>query len=283
MALFTNVATLTYNGNTITSNVVTGELQEVLAVTKTAVKETYAVGDTVTYIVSIVNSGSAAFTGLTVTDNMGAYTVGEETVYPLSYTQGAVRYYINGVLQPEPTVAAGPPMVIGNITVPAGGNAVLVYEASVNNFASPEGGAEIVNEVTVSGGGLITPITAEETITAEQGAALDITKSLSPAVVAENGQLTYTFVIENSGNTPVDATDDVVLTDDFDPILDITSVTFNGAVWTEPANYTYDEATGLFTTVPGQIVVPAATYTQNPDGTWNVVPGVATLVVIGTV
>jgi hypothetical protein len=42
--------------------------------------------------------------------------------------------------------------------------------------------------------------------------------------------------------------------------------------------------TGVFTTVPTNILVPAATYTRNPaTGAWTVVPGVSTLVVVGTV
>ena len=65
---------------------------------------------------------------------------------------------------------------------------------------------------------------------------------------------------------------------------DLLTVTFNGTLWSEPANYTYNETTGLFTTVPGQITVPAATFTQDPDtGLWVTTPGVAVLTVTGTV
>ena len=88
---------------------------------------------------------------------------------------------------------------------------------------------------------------------------------------------------ENYGNTAAIATDNVVLSDTFTPILDPITVTYNGVVWTEGVNYTYDATTGVFSTVVGQITVPAATYTQNPDGTWTVVPGVAVVTVNGTV
>jgi hypothetical protein len=50
-----------------------------------------------------------------------------------------------------------------------------------------------------------------------------------------------------------------------------------------PLEYNYDEATGQFTTNAGQITVPAATYTQEVDGTWTVTPGTAVLTVTGTV
>ena len=60
--------------------------------------------------------------------------------------------------------------------------------------------------------------------------------------------------------------------------------TYNGTVWTEGVEYTYDTATGLFQTTPSQITVPAATYTQDPvTGAWNVVPGTATITLTGTV
>jgi hypothetical protein len=58
MAIFTNVATLTYDGNTTTSNTVTGEFLEVLAGTKTAVSGAYMAGDTVTYVIALRNTGT---------------------------------------------------------------------------------------------------------------------------------------------------------------------------------------------------------------------------------
>ena len=283
MAIFTNFATLSYNGGITNSNTVTGEILETVTATKTAVVDEYSSQDNVTYVVTLVNSGGVAVNGLTVTDDLGGYAFGTGTVYPLDYTNGSIKYYVNGVLQAAPAVTAGPPLVISGINIPAGGNVILVYEAAVTGFAPLDAGAEITNTVTVTGGGLVTPVTATETIGAQETADLTVSKALSPSVVAENGQITYTFVIANTGNTEAVATDDVVLTDTFDPILDPITVTYNGTVWTEGVNYTYDETTGAFATLPGQITVPAATYTQNPDGTWTVTPGIATLTVTGTV
>ena len=124
MASFTNVATLSYGGNQVSSNVVTGEIREVLTVSKTAVPAAYAVGDTITYVIYLINSGTAALTGLTVTDDLGGYTFGAGTVYPLCYTDGTVRYFANGVLQAAPDVTAGPPLRFTGITVPAGGSSI---------------------------------------------------------------------------------------------------------------------------------------------------------------
>ena len=76
MATFTNQATLRYNGNVVNSNITTGELLEVLSATKTAVIDTYNQGSDITYVINIVNSGAVAFTGLSISDNLGEYTFG---------------------------------------------------------------------------------------------------------------------------------------------------------------------------------------------------------------
>lgn len=284
MATFFNQATLTYNGTTVNSNIVTGELVEVLSATKTALTGDYTTGDVVSYAVNIINSGTTDFTGLTVTDDLGAYTFGDTTLVPLSYIDGSIRYFVNGDPTATPAVTAGPPLTVSGITVPAGGNATVIYSARVNEFAPLGTTGVITNTATVTGGGVSADISAQATVPASTGVALTITKSLNPTTVADNGQLTYTFVIQNTGSEPATADDNLTVTDTFDPIIDITSVSFNGTAWTEGTNYTYDETTGVFATVPGQITVPAATYTQDPaTGAFVINPGTVTLIVTGTV
>ncbi len=286
MATFTNQATLRYNNSVINSNITTGEILEVLSATKTAVIETYAQGTETTYVINIVNSGTTAYTGLTLTDNLGAYTFGTTTpttLTPLDYVDGSVRYYINGVLQAQPTAAAGPPLTVTGITVPAGGVATIIYVARANQFAPLGTTDSITNTATIDGGG-VTAFSASETVTPEAAANLTINKAVSPTTVAENGRLTYTFTIQNLGNTTADAADNVAITDTFLPILTDLAVSLDGVTWTETTNYTYNEATGEFATVPGQITVPAATYTQNPvTGELIIQPGVTVLTVSGTV
>lgn len=284
MAIFSNQATLTYNGSSTNSNIVYGELLEVLTATKTAVEGTYLPGELVTYVVTLRNTGSTALTGLTLSDDLGGYPFGTGTLYPLTYEADSILVFTNGIPQAAPAVTAGPPLGITGITVPAGGDTVIVYQARVNSFASPEDGSTIVNTVTVTGSGLAAPVTAAETVNAESAPALTITKSISPSQVVDNQQITYTFLIQNTGNTPVVATDNAVITDTFDPILSNLIVTFEGTSWTQGVQYNYTPATGLFSTVPGQITVPAATYTQDPvTGQYSVTPGTATLTVTGTV
>jgi uncharacterized repeat protein (TIGR01451 family) len=283
MATFYNQAVLSYNGNTTTSNITTGEIVQVLSATKTAVTEEYSSGDTITYVVNIINSGATAFTGLTLTDNLGAYAFDALTLVPITYTAGSLRYFENGVLRPTPVITDESPLTVTGISVPAGGNTTLVYEVSTNGFAPLEAGSVITNQAVISGVN-ISPITAEETITVESAPSLTISKSLSPATVTENGRLTYTFVIQNTGNTPAAATDNVVVTDTFTPALSGITVTAGGETWTEGVNYTYNETTGLFATIAGQLTVPAATYTRDPaTGAVIINPGVTVLTVTGTI
>lgn len=284
MAIFSNQATLTYNGSSTNSNIAYGEILDVLAATKTAVEGSYTPGQIVTYVVTLRNTGNAALTGLTVTDDLGGYDFNGTTVYPLTYEAGSVALFADGVPQAAPTVVAGPPLVFSNITVPAGGDVVIVYQAQANEYADPAAGGTIDNTVTVTGDGLSAPITATETIVADTGPLLTISKSITPAQVVDNDRVTYTFIIQNSGNEAIVATDNAAITDTFDPILTALTVTFDGAAWTQGVQYNYNEATGLFTTVPGQILVPAATYTQDPvTGVYTATPGIATLVVTGTI
>ena len=86
MAIFSNQATLTYNGSSTNSNIAYGEILDVLVATKTAVEESYTPGQIVTYVVTLRNTGTSALTGLTVTDDLGGYAFGTGTVYPLDYT-----------------------------------------------------------------------------------------------------------------------------------------------------------------------------------------------------
>ena len=284
MAIFSNQATLTYNGNTTNSNIAYGEILEVLTATKTAIEGSYAPDGLVTYVVTLRNTGASTLSGLIVTDNLGAYDFNGTTLYPLTYETGSAALFVNGVPQAAPAVVVGPPLVFSGISIPGNGDAVLVYQARANTFADPAVGSSIENTVTVTGDGLSTAVNATETVIAESAPNLTISKSITPAQVVDNDRVTYTFVIQNSGNEAVVAIDDAAITDTFDPVLTALAVTFNGVPWTEGNQYNYDETTGLFTTVPGQILVPAATYTQDPvTGEYEVTPGIATLIVTGTI
>ena len=280
MAAFTNRATLSYNGITTTSNIVTGEIVGALTVTKTALVDEYSEGDTVTYVITLINNGASELQDVTLTDDLGAYEFNSMTLVPLTYQEESIAYFVNGVPQADPQITAGDSLVISGINIPADGNAVIVYSARLNGFAPLETGSTVTNTVTVNGANA----SAEETITAAGEADLEITKSLSPETVAENGELTYTFVISNLGAEAADEDDQVVLSDTFDPILSNIVVTLEGETLTEGTDYTYDETTGEFNTVAGVITVPAAAFAQDETtGEWLVTPCAVTMTITGTV
>ena len=275
---FTNRAQLSYNNTVVLSNTVTGEIADVLSVTKTVLESAYTVGGRLTYVVNLVNSDTVALTDLTLVDDLGA---GEGGTPLLNYSEGSVHYFVNGTAQPAPAATGGSALTIEGISVPAGGNAAVIYEAVVNEYASPEVGATLTNTVVVNGDCTL-PVTATATVAANVGAELSICKSLSPLVVSGNDSLTYTFILRNSGNEAAGGENGPVLTDTFDPILSGIAVTLNGAPMSA-TGYTYDEASGLFQTTPGALTIPAATFTQNEDGTWSSTPGEATITITGTI
>lgn len=279
MATFNNTATLFYNGQATNSNVVTGEILDVLSASKTVIGGTYSPGDTLTYVVSVVNSGPTPVSDISLTDNLGAYEFETTTVYPLTYVENSVKLYTNGVESTAPVAVAGPPLQFTGITVPAGGNVILIYEVDVNAYAPLEAGSSITNVATVAN----YPISVSAVATALSEPLLTISKSVSPETVVENGQITYTFVIQNSGNTEAIATDNIFITDTFNPVLSSLVVTLDGVTLSTPSQYTYNTATGEFATVSGVITVPAATYTQSTDGTYITTPGVSVLKITGTV
>ena len=68
MAQFTNQAQLRFNDTVIDSNVAVGEIRGALTVSKIAVVDEYTPNDTLTYVVSVINTGATAVAGVTVTD-----------------------------------------------------------------------------------------------------------------------------------------------------------------------------------------------------------------------
>ena len=285
MATFYNQATLSFGGNVVNSNITEAELLSGLEITKTPITETYTAGGNVVYAITLNNMGSSAYNDLTVTDNLGAYTLsGGATAVPLTYVDGSILYYLNGVLQPAPTVSSTDNLSITGINLPASSTATFIYEARANEAAPISAGSVITNTAMTNGGVGIGEISATATVTVEEAPALTIAKAVCPAVLNDNDQLTYTIIVQNLGNTPIVATDGVIISDIFNPILSDITVTLNGVPLEEGTGYTYNAATGEFATLNGVITVPAATYVQDStNGTVTTTPGVTVLTVTGRV
>ena len=283
MATFFNQATLNIGSTSLNSNVTVGEIVAGLTLTKTAASSAYTTGEGITYIVTLTNGGTTDATGVTLTDDLGAYvpTGSTVSVIPLTYVDGSLLYYVNGVLTTSPTVTAGDTLLIDGITVPAGGSTVLVYEVTANGSAPLEAGSTITNTVTLGG---TEQLSDTATVPVRESVALSIAKALCPAVITDNGELTYTFIVQNTGNLAVDATEGLTITDTFTPALTDITVTLNGEPLAEGTGYTYNPATGEFATVNGAIDLPAATYTRDPaTGRVTANPGFAVVTVSGRV
>jgi len=278
MAQFTNQAQITYGNVVANSNIAVGEIISSLSATKTAIRQTYNQDSDITYIINIVNSGTSPLTDLTVADNLGQYPFGIGNLIPLDYIDGTLRYFVNGISQPEPAIDTTNGLTITGISVPAGGTALLVYEANVNRFAPIGENGSITNEVVITGE--CGNVTASETVTAVTEPQITITKSVSPVPVSCGDTVTYTFLLQNYGANPLAATDNAVVSDIFNPILSDVTASLNGVA----VPFTYDETTGAFATNQGAVTVPAATITQDlTTGAWTVTPGFSTLVVTGTI
>ena len=280
---FQNQATLTYGENTVVSNITSGTIEDAVTLSKTALTPTYDRDCPITYIINLRNDTDTLLGGLTVTDNLGAYTQGAETRYPLTYVPSSTRQYRDGLEVAPPTTAGGPPLVFSDVSVNPGGNTVIIYQARANAYAPYAQGSTITNTATLTGGECISAEDSE-TVTVVSEPIITITKNLCPTSLNRCDAVRYTFTLENYGNTPLVATDGAIFSDTFTPVLCNLVATFNGTVWTDDVEYTYDEASGLFRTNDTYITVPAATVTQNPDtGEFAIVPGVSTLVVAGNI
>ncbi len=285
MATFFNQATLSYGTNTVNSNTTEAELISGLSITKTPITANYSAGGNIVYVITVTNMGGSAYNTLTINDDLGAYTLpGTGTVIPLTYVEGSILYYLNGVLLATPNVTLADALVISGINLPGGSSATFIYEAEVNDFAPIAPGSVITNTATINGGVGIGEISASASVTVNEAPKLTIAKAVCPPVVTDNDRVTYTIIVQNLGNTPIVATDDVIIRDLFNPILSDIIVSLDGNELTLGTGYSYNQATGAFATLNGQVTVPAATYTRDPaTGAITTTPGVTVLTVTGTV
>lgn len=280
----TNQASLSYRyGDTdasVLSNIATAVVNQPLTASKTALNGTYREGDTLTFVLSLTNSGSAPLANVTVTDDLGTYTLSTLSLTPYTILPGA-RLFLggtdNGAISPTVT-ADGAVFTIPSL--PAGTNALILYQVRLTGTAPLAAGATITNTATVTAPALTEDVAAAATVTAAEYADVAVVKTMSPATLTDGGTITYTFDITNRGNT--EATN-IVLTDAFNPLPTAITVTRDGVVL-DATDYTF---TGGVLTVPASgstgITLPAATLTQNEEtGAVTLTPSSTRITVTGT-
>jgi len=285
--IITNQARLNYRYGTTrataVSNIATTVLNSQLSVSKSSLSGCYRIGQNLTYVLSVSNNSSMATEGITVTDNMGTYTFNGTNLTPLSFV-GPAQLYINGAFVSEITPVINENNIVFSInSIPANGNAQIVYLALVNEYARCAIGSQIENTVTVEtdcGCPCDIPSESSSTIPVCESADVRMVKTICPNPVVCGGELTYTFVLYNYGN--VTATD-VILTDTFRPTLENITVTVNGAT-VDSDDYDYINGTLTLPAVDSEfnITIPAATCSQNPNtGVVTPTPGSVQVTVSG--
>lgn len=276
MATFYNQATLRFNGGLTSSNITEGAVNSALTISKEALTEDYTTESLVVYLITVTNPTATEREGVTITDNLGTFTASGELVTPLDYVDGSAMLITNGVSEELTADAVDGILTFGAISIPPSSSVNIIYTARVNSSAPLAEGSVITNTATSE----CTDEGASASITVRNTVALTIAKAICPSNVSCGERVSYTFIIQNTGNT--EASDGVIVSDTFNPTLSDIEVTLDGETLSA-TSYSYDELTGVFTTEDGAITIPAATFTQGEGGIVTTTPGVTVLTVSGII
>ncbi len=214
-----NPVTSTVDGSTCTAanraascTAVVAILTPGLTVAKSADAQTATPGATVTYTMTISNTGQVPYTGISVLDNLAGLVDDAAYNHDASATAGSVSY-------------AAPVLTwTGNVGV--GAVVTLTYTVTVDNPVT--GDVRLVNVAssTVSGSNCTAGNTDErctDTVTVVNATTLTFTKSADVPIAAGGGEVHYTITVANAGLTPyVGAT----FTDSLSGVIDDAS--YNG-------------------------------------------------------
>ncbi len=279
-----NQARLTYlSGGEVgsaKSNVASTAIPDSLEAAKISLETSYKANDEITYILSATNNCCCGETALTVTDNLGSFTPQSCTaaVTPLSYV-GPALLFIDSVESDALNTSVFADRVMFTVpSLPSGSSAVIIYKVKVNEYADLREGAYIENSASFDY--LCTgpkSVSVSHVLPVDSYADVSIIKSMNKDCSCEG--MTYRFVICNNGNAEAA---DMVLTDEFDPAPEITSITVDGRL--VPADlYTYTGGVlTLSQTGSGEtITVPAAEISYSCDGA-QVSPSCLEIVIKGT-
>lgn len=284
MASFLGQATLSYGECRANSNYTAGEVVGALSVEKMALCSTYSCGQSLFFVLQLINRSSETLSSVCITDDLGTYTDSGMLLTPLSYVEGSALLYREERISPVSASAGEASITLQGFSLPPHCTALLLYEVCVNAAAPMEAGATIKSTSTASACGLIEPVSASSTVCAAACPQLVLFKSLSPKTISPGEKLTYTFVIQNIGAAPTSPEENLTISDVFDPVLSDIEVYYNDTPWQIGTSFTYNAKSGLFTTLPNAIFVPAASFVRShTTGASAMTPGVATIRITGTV
>ena len=163
-----------------------------LQVTKSVQNETFNVGDTISFIVTIKNTGVGYFSGLRVLDNFGG-------VDYIEYVSGSGAIYKNGSIEKPETISCVP-LVFSLTPLLPNESVILTYLCKVRNNI-PLSVQNINSSVEVTGYTNNSTITnvASVIINRAKTAELKIVKSASATSVVSGEIFSYYLTIENDG------------------------------------------------------------------------------------
>ncbi|GLZ39298.1 putative Ig domain-containing protein [Actinokineospora sp. NBRC 105648] len=220
-----------------------------IVITKTANTSSAAVGSTVAYTITVANTGSTAFTGVTLSDPLGG--VLDDATYSgnATATSGTLTYS-SSTLGWTGNVAAGATVVISYsvaVSNPGTGNKILANTVSSSTLGTncPSGGADTRCTATVTVPGL------------------NIVKSADVSSTTPGGTVRYTITATNTGQTAFAA---ATFTDGLAGVLDDASYNGDGTTTSGSVSFTSPNLTwtgplaiGASTTVSYSVTV------NNPD------------------
>lgn len=182
---------------------------------KTATPAGVAPGGTITYSMTLNNSGTVAANNVVITDPVLAGT---------TFVPGSV------------TGATGTPPTLTVPTIPAGGSATVTFQVTVN----PSTQGPIQNTAAVAYTFTVDPAapdgrsgsgTSTTASTPVNFADVSMVKTAAPAGVPDGGTITYTLTLQNNGNVPAD---NVVVTDNVPAGTTFVPCSVTGATGTPP-------------------------------------------------
>ena len=224
------------NGQTASKAVTLAVTAGPLVITKSANTSSATVGSVVAYTITVANTGSANWTGATLSDPLTG--VLDDAVYPgnATATAGTVTYTA--------------PALGWTGDIPAGGTVTITYSVTVNNPVT--GNRILANTVTSSTLGTNCAAGSADarcsaTVTVP---GLTIVKTADVATTNPGGVVRFSIVVTNSGQTPYTG---ATLTDSLAAVLD--DATYRADGFATSGNVTYSSPSLTWT---GNLAVGAS-------------------------
>ncbi|WJH29824.1 hypothetical protein N6H13_03435 [Paenibacillus sp. CC-CFT742] len=187
-----------FSSTTFSNTVITPVFQPILSATKAASTQNATVGDTVSYTITVSNTGNYG-AQINLTDNIPAGTI----LVPNSVI-------VNG----QPLPAANPATGISAGTVAAGATTTITFSVVIDTLPSPQ---QLVNQASVAlsftlpDGRTITSSVLSNVLTITVSAPdVDVVKSTTSTAVSVGDIVTYSVAVTNNGIATVN---NVVFTD----------------------------------------------------------------------